>query len=211
MSADEAIRAAREIGLDGICFTEHDRAWQQFDIRFLREKHGFPIFRGVEVMLQGAIEMLVFGLDLDFTTLIGLGELRRMVTEAGGFMVCPHPFRGLLEGTVADPAAALGVVLRRMDISCVDAIEGHNGHNEEVYNRRALEMAARYNLRTTGGSDAHSIGEVGTCVTVLERSVTSDAELLQELKAGRFTSASYRPRERWSWREDTRTIERRWL
>lgn len=211
MTADEAIRAAREAGLDGICLTEHDRAWQQSDTRFLAEKHGLPVFRGVEVMLQGAIEVLVFGLNIDFTTLLRLGELREMVNEAGGFIIYAHPFRGLREQTVSDPAAAMEVVLGRADIACIDAVEGRNGHNEEAHNHRALEMAARYNLKTTGGSDAHSVAEIGACVTVFERRVATDAELLNELKAGRFTSAAFRQRERWLWREDTRTIERRWL
>ncbi len=211
MTADEAIRTAREVGLDGICLTEHDRAWQEADIRFLAEKHGIPVFRGVEVMLQGAIEVLVFGLNMDFTTLLGLGDLRKMVTEAGGFMIYAHPFRGLREHTLNDPAAAMKAVLGRADIASVDAVEGHNGHNGEAHNCRALEMAARYNLKTTGGSDAHSVSEIGTCVTVFEREVATDAELLRELKAGRFTSERFRPAERWLWREDTRTIERRWL
>ncbi len=65
MSAEQAIQTAKEIGLDGICFTEHDRAWQLSEIHSLREKHDFPVFRGVEVMLRGGIEMLVFGLNID--------------------------------------------------------------------------------------------------------------------------------------------------
>src|SRR5512139_580634 len=65
MSAEQAIETAKEIGLDGICLTEHDRAWQLSEIQLLREKHGFRVFRGVEVMLRGGIEMLVFGLNMD--------------------------------------------------------------------------------------------------------------------------------------------------
>ena len=210
MSADEAIRTAREIGLDGICFTEHDRAWPERDIRFLRDKHDFPVFRGVEVMLQGGIEMLVFGLNIDFTRLLRLEDLREMVSAAKGFMVYAHPFRSLPEHAVGG-TAPLHMVLRETDIGRVDAVEGCNGHNREFCNQAALEMAASHNLKTTGGSDAHSIGEIGTCITVLERSVATDAELLHELKSGRFTSARFRPRETWEWREDTRTIERRWL
>jgi predicted metal-dependent phosphoesterase TrpH len=201
MSAEQAIQTAKEIGLDGICLTEHDRAWQLSEIHLLREKHDFPVFRGVEVMLRGGIEMLVFGLNIDFTTLLGLGDLRNMVTAAKGFMVYAHPCRGLPELTVGDADAALEIMLGKVDIASVDAVEGHNGRNTDIYNEPALKMAARHNLKTTGGSDAHAVRDVGTCVTVFERDITTDAELLDELKAGRFASAPFRIRERWIWQQ----------
>ena len=211
ISAEQAVQTAKEIGLDGICFTEHDRAWPLSEIRLLREKHDFPVFRGVEVMLRGGIEMLVFGLNIDFTSLLQLSDLRDMVTAAKGFMVYAHPFRGLPELTVSDSDAALQITLGKVDIASIDAVEGRNGRNREIYNQPALEMAARYSLKTTGGSDAHAVDEIGTCVTVFESNIATDADLLNELKAGRFTSARFRARERWSWKEDTRTIERRWV
>ena len=211
MSAEQAIETAKEIGLDGICFTEHDRAWQLSEIHFLREKHDFPVFRGVEVMLRGGIEMLVFGLNIDFTSLLQLSDLRKMVTAAKGFMVYAHPCRGLPELTVSDSAAALEITLGKVDITSIDAVEGRNGRNKDIYNQPALEMAARFNLKDTGGSDAHAVDEIGTSVTVFDRNVSTDEELLNELKAGGFTSARFRARERWSWKEDTRTIERRWV
>ena len=201
MSAEQAIDTAKEIGLDGICFTEHDRAWPLSEIHLLREKHDFPVFRGVEVMLRGGIEMLVFGLNVDFTTLLQPSDLRKLVTAAKGFMVYAHPFRGLPELTITDPDAALEVALGKVDITNVDAVEGRNGRNRDIYNQRALEMAARHNLKTTGGSDAHAVDEIGTCVTVFEKSITTDAELLNELNAGRFTSAPFRVRERWTWQK----------
>jgi len=200
MSAEEAIEAAKEIGLDGICLTEHDRAWQLSEIQLLREKHDFRVFRGVEVMLRGGIEMLVFGLNMDFTSLLQLSDLRNMVTAAKGFMVYAHPFRGLPELTMSDSDAALEIALGKVDITSIDAVEGRNGRHKDIYNQPALEMAARYNLKTTGGSDAHRVDEIGTCVTVFESTIATDAELLNELKAGRFASAQFRIRERWTWR-----------
>jgi predicted metal-dependent phosphoesterase TrpH len=199
MSAEQAIQTAKEIGLDGICFTEHDRAWPLSEIRLLREKHDFPVFRGVEVMLRGGVEMLVFGLNMDFTSLLQLRDLRSMVTAAKGFMVYAHPFRGLPELTISDSDAALEITLGKVDITSIDAVEGLNGRNRDIYNQPALEMAARFDLKTTGGSDAHAVAEIGTCITVLESNITTDAELLNELTAGRFASAQFRVRERWSW------------
>ncbi len=211
MSADEAIETAMRIGLDGICFTEHDRAWEESRLQALREKHGFPVFRGVEVMVQEGIEVLVFGLDIDFATLLPLADLRQMVSAAGGFMVYAHPFRGLREPTIHDLPAALAAVAGRADPGVFDAVEGCNGRHQEHQNQLARDLASGYGLKATGGSDAHRVDEIGTCVTVFERRFTTDAALLAELKAGRFASARQRAREMRVWREDTRTLERRWL
>jgi hypothetical protein len=41
-------------------------------------------------------------------------------------------------------------------------------------------------LPGTGGSDAHRVDEIGTWVTVFEKEIKSDMELVQELHAGRF-------------------------
>ncbi len=201
MSAGEAIDAAKQIGLDGICFTEHDRAWRPSDIQFLREKHKFPVFRGVEVMLQGGIEMLVFGLNIDFTRLLQFNDLRKMVEAANGFMAYAHPCRGLPESAIADPAAALEIMLGKIDIAGIDAVEGLNGRNSDIRNQRAMEMAAGYCLKTTGGSDAHTLDGIGTCVTVLDRTVSTDAQLLHELRASRYAAATFRVREKWIWRD----------
>jgi histidinol phosphatase-like PHP family hydrolase len=95
----------------------------------------------------------------------------------------------------------LDIALRKVDITSVDAVEGRNGRHKDIYNQPALEMAARYNLKTTGGSDAHAVDEIGTGVTIFESNITTEAELLNELKAGRFTSAQVRIRERWTWKQ----------
>jgi len=44
-------------------------------------------------------------------------------------------------------------------------------------------------LPGTGGSDAHRVDEVGKWVTVFEKEIDNEHELLRELHAGRFTAA----------------------
>ena len=73
-----------------------------------------------------------------------------------------------------------------MAIAGLFAIEGFNGSATRAENTEACELAARYGLRLTGGSDAHLPGRVGRAVTQFERDVFSIAHLVAELKAGRF-------------------------
>jgi hypothetical protein len=50
----------------------------------------------------------------------------------------------------------------------------------------ARKVAEKLGLPGTGGSDAHRVDEVGTWVTVFEKEIESEIELVQELHAGRF-------------------------
>lgn len=186
MSPDEAIQAAMEMGLHGICFTEHDRMWEMEDIKALSSKYNFPVFRGIEVMVQEGGEILVFGLNMNFKTLVNIRTLRNLVIEADGFMIAAHPFRGFPCNTITQFEKAADIVLKRPVFDEVDAVEGYNGRNMEGNNHFACLLADKLGIPTSGGSDAHYKAEVGKCVTIFERTICNENELLAELKAGRF-------------------------
>lgn len=187
LTPEEAIRRARELGLDGICFTEHDRAWDPADISELRGKYGFPVFRGVEVMIKEGGEILVFGLNVDFTTVIDIGTLRDMAARSGAFMIAAHPFRGYPCHALTDFDKAADLILKRPVFDKVNALEGFNGRNMEGNNNFACQLAARLGFPYSGGSDAHASDEMGKCITVFDNMIDNEQDLLAELKAGRFT------------------------
>jgi predicted metal-dependent phosphoesterase TrpH len=190
MAPEDAILKAKDLGLDGICLTEHDRAWELSDIVELREKYNFPVFRGVEVMVRERGEILVFGLNINFVTVVDIKMLRNMVAEAGGFMIVAHPFRGFPCSTITDFNIAAEIVMKKAIFDKVDAIEGYNGRNLEGNNILACELAHKLGLHFTGGSDAHFSNELGRCVTIFRKNIRNDGELLEELKAGRFHGES---------------------
>ncbi len=189
MGPEKAIQTAIELGLDGICFTEHDRAWGKDAILKLGEKYSFPVFRGVEYMIKEGGEILAFGVNRTFPSLIDIVTLRKVCLEAGGFMIAAHPFRGFPSNTVTDFNAAADLVLKRPVFDKVDALEGFNGRNIETNNDFACKLAQRLGLPVSGGSDAHAEYELGKCVTIFENDISSEAEFIAELKAGRFTGS----------------------
>ena len=195
MGPEKAIQAAIELGLDGICFTEHDRAWCKDAILKLGEKYSFPVFRGVEYMIKEGGEILAFGVNRTFPSLIDIVTLRKVCLEAGGFMIAAHPFRGFPSNTVTDFNAAADLVLKRPVFDKVDALEGFNGRNIETNNDFACKLAQRLGMHISGGSDAHAEYELGKCVTIFEHDIHNEAEFIAELKAGRFTGSvnSVRP------------------
>jgi len=187
---EEAIKKAKDMGLDGICFTEHDRAWEMSDIKELSHNNNFPVFRGVEVMVREGGEILVFGLNINFTTVIDITKLRNMVQAAGGFMIAAHPFRGFPCSTITDFNTAADIVLKRPVFDKIDALEGYNGRNVAGNNILACQLAAKLEIPTSGGSDAHFTSELGKCVTIFDNTIANETELLQELKAGKFKGIS---------------------
>ena len=192
LNPEVAIQTAISLGLDGICFTEHDRAWELPAVTELSVKYSFPVFRGVEVMVKEGGEILVFGLHMNFTTVIDIKSLRELALQANAFMIAAHPFRGYPCHALTDFEKAADLVLQRPVFDKVDGLEGFNGRNMEGNNIFACRLAERLKLPLSGGSDAHAPNEMGKCVTIFENDIRNEAELLGELKAGRFTGSKYK-------------------
>jgi predicted metal-dependent phosphoesterase TrpH len=192
LDPEEAIQTAMGLGLDGICFTEHDRAWELSSISELSAKYNFPVFRGVEVMVKEGGEILVFGLNRNFTTVIDIKTLRQLAVEAHAFMIAAHPFRGYPCHAITDFEKAAELVLKRPVFDKIDGLEGFNGRNMEGNNVFACQLAGRLALPSSGGSDAHARNEMGKCVTIFENDIHSEAEFMEELKAGRFAGSKFK-------------------
>jgi predicted metal-dependent phosphoesterase TrpH len=182
---EEAIIKAKESGLDGMCFTDHNKGWDIGEIERLRTKFGYPLFSGVEIdTVEGHI--LVFGVDIKVDGPIRIAKLRDIVTQAGGFMIAAHPLKGYRVFNLADLNLAPEQAAQRPMMRHVDAIEVYNGKCNERENSQAGEVAQILNLPATGGSDAHSISEIGSCVTHFEDTIKNIPGFLTALKSGRF-------------------------
>ena len=185
MDVEEATQEAKRIGLDGLCLTEHNKVWEAEAITRLREKWDFLLLRGVEVETPEG-HVLVFGVYQGFEGIVHLDDLRKLVTREDGIMVAAHPFKGF----VAFNSIKLGLspeqAAKRPVFQNVDLIEGFNGRLNKDENDLAQAVGRRLGIKSTGGSDAHSIKQLGKCVTIFENKISSEAELLSELKMGRF-------------------------
>ena len=181
----DAIKQAKRIGLDCICFAEHNKTWDEESVYQLSSKWEFPVFHGVEVdTFEGHV--LVFGLHRDFERMIPVQELRELVLEVGGVMIATHPCGGFFSsGAVFGQEVLLERAAARPVFKWVDAVEGLNGRSLGKENSLAKDVACRLNLNVVGGSDAHEIEEIGRCVTIFDNHVRNESELIAELKAGR--------------------------
>lgn len=189
------IEQAQAIGLHGICITEHDNAWKDPQIDDYARERGVTVFRGIEVTTEWG-HVGAFGLDQYVGGIYKVKELRRIMNDVGGFLIANHPFRYKLDPRfqfihktppidVNDPVSGT----KALEVfQYVDAIEVVNGACSEQENLYAHEVAKQLGLKGLGGSDSHSAQSLGCAVTIIEKTISTVPELIEELKAGRFST-----------------------
>jgi predicted metal-dependent phosphoesterase TrpH len=189
LTPDELVDLSKRAGLDGVCLTEHDFFWDEGEVQRLSVKHDFLVIPGVEINTDDG-HMLCFGLRSYVYGMHRFPQLAAHLEAAGGIMVAAHPYRrrlqpGNINGdfgqdevarAVADPAFA----------AC-SAMERINGRGSERENAFAAACCDTLGLAGTGGSDAHTAPDVGSCATEFESSITSLGDLITALKGGRYT------------------------
>jgi predicted metal-dependent phosphoesterase TrpH len=186
MTPVELVQRAKRIGLHGVCITEHNQIWGREQIHKLSETHDILVLGGVEVATDCG-EILVFGIHRSVRNIVRTDELRGMVEEVGGVMIAAHPFRGELGLFKAPPS--IEEASARSLFQFVDALEVQNGLSGDKEMEFAASVASHLSLPEVGGSDAHAILGVGRCFTIFERAVSSESELVEEIRAGRCRGA----------------------
>ena len=187
----ELIQEAKRIGLDAICFTDHNFVWDPERITALQNEHQFLILRGNEITTNQG-DMLVFGLDEDIKGIISVEFLRQKVMAANGFMIAAHPFRGFLTFDAAHLGMTPQKAMQSPLFKQVDALEVLNGKVTPRENEFAYQVAKGLNLPATGGSDAHAVLEVGQYATRFSRPIQNEAELVAALKSDTYLAVAYR-------------------
>jgi predicted metal-dependent phosphoesterase TrpH len=180
------LEAAARAGLDGICLTEHQNRWSPEEVSELAHGNGIRVFQGNEITTSQG-DILVFGYDRDLKGVVPVQDLRKEVETAGGLMIAAHPFRGFLLFGITQLQLDVEQGCKRAVFQHVDGLEIHNCKVTDPENDMARRVAERLGLLGVAGSDAHRLDEVGRCVTVFEREIRTERELVEELRARRFT------------------------
>jgi len=183
----ELIQEAQRLKLDGICLTEHQVLWDSADVEKLAREGGIKIFQGNEITTNQG-DILVFGLYKDIKELLMIQDLREEVRKSGGFMIAAHPFRGFKTFGIGQLQMTVEQACKRKVLEFVDAVEIGNGKLSPDENDMARKVSEKLDLPGTGGSDAHRVDEVGKWLTVFEKEIQNENELVAELHAGRFTA-----------------------
>jgi predicted metal-dependent phosphoesterase TrpH len=181
IAPEDLIEQAIQLGLDGICVMEHDSMRASEIVEEFALGTEMKVFRGVEATTDIG-HILVYGVTPEqwerYEGRLGIPaqEMIDCVREWGGVCIPAHPFRFNSFGVGEKIESLVGVF----------AVEGHNGKCDAEENRIACEVAERLNLKIIGGSDAHTLGQIGKCATVFERHVSTTDKLIDELKSGQY-------------------------
>lgn len=176
LEPDELVRLARERGLDGVCLTEHDRAWEAAELAELRARSKIAVFSAVELTTDMG-HVLAFGLEPRSYSPVA-ARVFAGAEACGGLLFLAHPARdGLLR-------------VSHETVEYFASVEAVNGSDSKLQNIATTGLAKGFRLPGIGGSDAHSAGEVARAATSFELTFGTDAELLEGLRAGRYRAVS---------------------
>ncbi|ACL64811.1 PHP domain protein [Anaeromyxobacter dehalogenans 2CP-1] len=180
----DVVRRAREAGLDGVAFTDHDTLEGLEEIRAAARDEGLVALCGVEVTTDRGHFLCFFPDPAAVPAPVQLfgaarpwpvREVLARVRQLGGAAVAAHPY----DKTVERPC---GDVVFTLD--GLSAIEGLNARRKGPANDLAIEAADHMSLPCTGGSGAHELAEIGKAATLFRDPVASEADVVRQLRAG---------------------------
>lgn len=175
LSIPEILTEAEAKGITGVCITDHDTMAARHKIQDGLQSNGIYIICGMEYTTSEG-DFLLFGPFADIPLGLSALDLLNLVNTMGGVAIAAHPFRA--DRPTQEHLIAQG--------HC-HIIEGINGRNYEHENQQAMRWEQQYGVRQVGGSDAHTIKELGQITTRFQHPVTNQQELIKALKSGDFS------------------------
>lgn len=174
----------RRYQVDGIVLTEHRKFDIDADYSALAGNYGVTVLKGSELdtryghfLVYGVNRKLLDAFDFSDVTLDPL-ELVRFARDVGAVAIPAHPGRfgiGFCEYIDTGP-----------DFSDIDTVEYLNGGSRAGENERGQQLADARNFAGTGGSDAHFVSAIASCMTEFPGSVRNEPDLAEALYARRF-------------------------
>ena len=184
LDEEDLISCAIRKGLDGLAITDHGKLVPKKTLERLNERfHPFRVFTGIEISLimkytnysRGYQDFIVIGIHKPAMASGWTYDiLLKFVRENGGYIFWAHPFRYDNEFP------------QEIQYNQPDAVEIYSTNIRSNLAPRIKKMAEERGCRTIGASDAHFPEDVGYSFISLEKKVSSDAELVTELKKGAF-------------------------
>lgn len=169
---EELIFQAKAIGLDAIAVSDHNRCTPL-------PETDFCLIPATEISTPEGHVLGLFVRQIDFAALQreGLPSARAAIAEIhrqGGIAVLAHPF---------EVPGATDEAITGLDFDLVEGANSRAPVKVKNANELALAFAEREGKPVTGGSDTHSLQELGGSYTLVDCETT--AELEAAIRAGR--------------------------
>jgi predicted metal-dependent phosphoesterase TrpH len=188
----EVVAAAISRGLDCICIADHGETRGAVEaLRFASSKP-LLVMPGIEVKSKEG-DVLAVNIREKIPKGLSAKETILEIDRLGGMAVIPHPFvwlhsfRGDLEKLCKENLPL--------------AIEVFNASMPNIFNKKALEFAEKFNLPFTVGSDAHIVDTIGKAFLEVPGNNLSPNEILEEVKkkSGKIIKEKISSLDRTNW------------
>ena len=172
--------------IDGFVLTEHRKFDFDKDYSTLARDNDLVILKGSELDTDHG-HFLVYGVSEELTSQVDFGNvgmdagrLIRIAEETGGIAVPAHPGR-------------FGIGLydyfeNGSELENITVVERLNGSNRPGEQERAEELISNRGFNGTGGSDAHLVSAIGSCMTRFDNAVKDEQDLVRELRSGGYSA-----------------------
>ncbi len=170
----DMVHIAGNVGLDGICITDHQTMDVRQQISEGLHPSGITIIIGMEYETPDG-DFLIFGPYENLAPGMDAQTLLAHVNKTGGAAIAAHPFRS------GRPVSEY--VIRDGLCRTVEAI---NGRNSDIENLKVRKWQESYPITVTGGSDAHTDFEVGKIVTRFAHPIHTRQDFIQAVNTGEY-------------------------
>lgn len=176
---EKALARAAARGVDRIAITDHNRIWAA---REMALRYPDRVIPGEEVKTAEGIDVIGLYLSEEIPKGTPAREVCARVRAQGGLVYLPHPYArgkggsGRYAEELADHADIIEVFNARL--------------HDPALNRAAADLADRRNLPGGGGSDAHSLWEVGAARVELPAHPNRPEAFLEALRSARVTGTA---------------------
>jgi len=187
-SVKEVVDAGLKKGLDCLAITDHGQIKGALEaIEYARGKP-ILIISGIEIKSKEG-DILALNIKEVIPDKLSVRETLKRIKEKGGIAIIPHPFDWFFYfGPFRNRRflTEFNDDLRNL-LSEIDGIEAGNALIFGPGNKKAFDLAQKYNLPFTAGSDAHTPGLVGKVFLEIPGENLSFQEVWEKIKKGGVT------------------------
>lgn len=152
LEPERILRICKERGIQGVMICDHNTIAGASAFKAnLSPNTDFIFIPGIEVLTNRG-EIIGAWVEENLST-SNFPEVAEEIKEHGGIVIIPHPY---------DVIRGKRFRVTESDLPFIDAIEVFNSRCIlPRANKKALQLAERYSLKQTAGSDAHFAPEIG--------------------------------------------------